>query len=337
MSETIDTRKIDTGLRSGKEQAEAEERRMERILSRFNTTLKMVRDWKGPINNKPLTLEVESQSPPTPKETGSPPPTPMVRLGTSTFAGPITEQGKKEGYGKAQEFGSLLKDTEELCPVVAQHLAEIMNKKQIVMKGYPRKPFEQSLTFVFTDKVSAPLFDGATARIALPIHKKDSDPKEPADPLDLVDGLIFETCNMEMLQTFDTLSKEKIKSLTPPKGEVAPENPVSLKQYGRDKSDGEAKSTIKDCELKLEMLKSGAPLAKQGKRNIASLFGTLMAQRNSPVASLEDIIESEEEVNKLLTDRRDVIFERLGARIDRRCRRPLTLPQRRSLDARVNA
>lgn len=316
-----ESNETETRLRSSKEQAEAEERRLERHLSRWKTTPQTVRDWKAPINNKPLTLPtgVGSPLPPPPMRTGGPPPptgdvsppTPMQTGGgvTSTLAGPLTAQGKQQNYGKAEEFGALLDQTEKMCPVVAQHLAEIMAKKHVVMKGYPRKPFEQTLSFVFTDKVEAPAFDSSTARIALPIHKKGSDPKEPADPLDLVDGLIFETCNMEMVQTFDALSKDRIKSLTPPSGEVAPEAPVPLKTYGRDKSDGEAKSTLKDCELKLEMLKSGAPLARQGKRNIASVFGTLMASRGKPVDGLDAIIEDDEALNKLVTERKDEIAE----------------------------
>jgi hypothetical protein len=73
MCESIETGTIETGLRSGKELAEAEERRLERHLSRWKTTPKTVRNWKAPINNKPLTLPTDTMTDGLPPEPTSGP------------------------------------------------------------------------------------------------------------------------------------------------------------------------------------------------------------------------------------------------------------------------
>jgi hypothetical protein len=65
-SGNIDTSTIETGLRTGKEQADLEEQRMRRLMERlkpFKTTPEVVTKWKAPINSKPLSLPEDTTPP----------------------------------------------------------------------------------------------------------------------------------------------------------------------------------------------------------------------------------------------------------------------------------
>ncbi len=74
MGESIETGTIETGLRGAKEQADAEERRLERALAPWKAAPpQTVRSWKAPINNKPLTLPASPAAaslPPSPPAVG---------------------------------------------------------------------------------------------------------------------------------------------------------------------------------------------------------------------------------------------------------------------------
>jgi hypothetical protein len=234
-----------------------------------------------------------------PKTTERPKRTPKPKepLPQSTTDGcrAVATSGEKSGYVGAKELDGLLLEAVENCPSLARHLGNTLG-------GAKRA------TIVFSD----------TAKDAFYSKTGDRDkgvpdnviilPKNGKTPLDLLDGLIFESCNAEIQSDYDDLTKDLFARIRTP----TPEKPtLSLLEYGKQKAEIESKAVLKDAQLKFALRDSGVEISYQGQRNLLAMLrvcketkgGTLEgfdAILDDPVALAKHLAENEDELGEFL-------------------------------------
>ncbi len=212
----------------------------------------------------------------------------------------IATSGEKANYEGAEELNAKLLDAVKKCPALAEHFGAIL--------GAPK-----SATVVFS----------TTAKDAFYSKTGDRDkgipdnviilPSTGKTPLDLLDGLIFETCNAEIQQSYDDLNKDLFARIRTPTEEKPP---LTLLDYGKQKAEIESKAVLKDAQLLFAASDGGVEIAYQGQRNLLAMLkvckerggGTLAdfdATLEDPVALAKALEDNKEELGKFLKDAND--------------------------------
>lgn len=303
MSDLIDTRKIETGLRGKEEQAEAEKRRMERVLSRFKTTLQEVEKWKAPINNKPLTLPVQQVQPEPLARKEPPAPRERVPLPDSTV-GALDKLSKitlGSGFAEAGKFNDLMLDAVSKCPELATHVGKTLDPN-----------LEQSVTVRFSETAKDCFWSKTGDKNSNPPvpDRNITLPSKGRTPDDLIDGLIFETCNAEIQPDYDALNSDLFARLRKPTQEKPP---LTLCDYGMAKAKIESKAVLKDAQLLQKAQESGIELAYQSNRNLLAMLRTCKEMSGGTVENYDTLLEdkkgiviylseNEKELSKFLSD-----------------------------------
>jgi hypothetical protein len=198
----------------------------------------------------------------------------------------ITEKANESGYSHAEQLGSLVKTGTEKCPALNSQFEQTFGEKKA--------------NLAFSAKVKNAEYDLKSNTIYLPFNK---------EPNDLLDGIIFETCNVGMQQEFEKLNKQRSETLKVEKGKFAPTNPISLRDFSRTKSDIEAMSTLKDCQIKTAMVTSGVPIALQGKKNIASVYRDLKKVNGETIPDFDELLKDEKALDQLIEKNQSEIKE----------------------------
>src|SRR5262249_37614933 len=146
-----------------------------------------------------------TQGPPPPPPPGPPPGkgrTPPS--GESKFARDLFDKRAKGGnYDRAGELNTRLEEALELCPPPAQHFGAILGND----KGAKIR-FSDTAKDAFYSKTGDRSKGVPDNCITLPNKGKS--------PLDLLDGLIFETCNAEIQMDYDKLNRDLFDRLKAP-------------------------------------------------------------------------------------------------------------------------
>src|SRR5262249_4508306 len=118
-------------------------------------------------------------------------------------------------------------------------------------------------------------------------------------PLDLLDGLIFETCNAEIQMDYDALNRDLFDRLKAP----TPEKPIlTLQDYGKQKAQIESKAVLKDAQLLYAAKQSGVEVAYQGQRNLLAMLRTALESAGKTLDNYETILDDPEALKKCLLE-----------------------------------
>lgn len=213
----------------------------------------------------------------------------------------LLKSAQQGGFPEAEAFAAMLGEALRDCPVLAEHLGRIL--------GDPAK----NVSIFFSDKAKDALFSKEGGGDAPP--NVIVLPKQGKSIVDLLDGLVFESCNAEIQDLFDTLDNDRNVSLrgTGVRNADPPSDPMPLQDYGRRKADVEAGTTIKHVQLVYAAAKAGVPMAYQGKRNTLAMLQTMLEMGDGGLQNYQEVLESEELLDDVLREHDLALGEFLGS------------------------
>ncbi len=179
----------------------------------------------------------------------------------------------------AREMDELLDEFSGASQKVRDHLTNIMSKCQISWRDVEDCEFEKPDTIV--------------------MPKTGEKSKSPGD---LVDGLLFETCNAEVNPEYDLLSNEfntKRRS----------DDPMTAMEYGRKKAEVEAKATLKQAQLLADARKNGVVLSNQGNRNLLAMLKSYRQSKGEELADYETLRDDPERLEAAITENLNELAE----------------------------
>ena len=197
----------------------------------------------------------------------------------------------KSGYTGAEALGRDMSNALDKCPALEKHMGEIFG-----VKGAPTLVFSDTAKDAFYNKTGDRQKGIPDNIIVLPKGK-------PAP--DLMDGLIFETCNAEIQKEYDTLNKDLTARLQNNSTQPA----LTAADYGNQKATIEAKAVLKDTQLKFAMLSDGVPPAYQGQRNLLAMLQTCRSMKGATLEDAEAIIEDPVRLAKCLEENKAELGE----------------------------
>lgn len=220
---------------------------------------------------------------------GGDPVRPELTEETTKACTAIATSGKKANYGDAEVLDAKLLDAVEKCPALAKHFGDIL--------GAPK-----SATVVFS----------ATAKDAFYSKTGDRDkgipdnviilPSQGKTPLDLLDGLIFETCNAEIQQDYDDLNKDLFARIRAPSEDKPP---LTLLDYGKQKAQIESKAVLKDAQLLFAASDSGVEIAYQGQRNLLAMLKVCKEQGGGTLEKFDETLDDPDALAKVLAENKE--------------------------------
>lgn len=163
------------------------------------------------------------------------------------------EIGNRFGAERPADAPEVMRRLETLndsCPQVAAHLNRILTAGGTSIRFSPNA----------TDAYYTPL---SMAEHGVPKNTIIL-PKNGKAPVDLIDAMIFESCNAEIQPAYDALNRRMFDSLD--------RAPVQSRAYGREKAGIEAGATLKDAQLLCEMRDKDVEVAEQGNRNLLAML-----------------------------------------------------------------
>ena len=134
-------------------------------------------------------------------------------------------------------------------------------------------------------------------------------PSKGKTPLDLLDGLIFETCNAEIQQDYDDLNKDLFARLRAPTPEKPP---LTLLDYGKQKAEIESKAVLKDAQLLFAAAESDVEIAYQGQRNLLAMLKVCKETGGGTLDDFDTILEDPVALKKCLDDHKEELGKFLG-------------------------
>ena len=207
----------------------------------------------------------------------------------------VTRKAAESGYAGAEALGAALADVLEKCPAVADHFSNILTGP-----GATVLRFSDTASDAFYSKKGDPSAGVPDNCITLAKGKPASD---------MLDALIFESCNAEFQKDYDALNKD----LTKPLQNNAAEPALGAQEYGRMKLAIEAKTILKDAQLKFAMQTDGASPAYQGQRNMFAMLESAMKLKGTPIADAKAIMDDPERLAAYVKTNEKVLGEFLRA------------------------
>lgn len=148
-------------------------------------------------------------------------------------------------------------------PMIFDHFSQILSPD--------RQPL---INIVFDSKKASAFYDTDKKSIILPTI---------GTPTDLLDALMFESCNAEFSNEYKTLRDAFYKSWPSTSTAKISHPPMPLEEFGRQMVTIESKSVFKHAQLAYALSQSGFELTEQANRNLISVLNIYLQARGQSV------------------------------------------------------
>ncbi len=199
-------------------------------------------------------------------------------------------------FAEAGKFNDLMRDAVSKCPELAAHIGNTLGDPMVATVR-----FSETAKDCFWSKTGDRLKGVPDRTVTMPSKEKT--------PIDLLDGLIFETCNVEIQPDYDTLNRDLFARLRTP----TPENPpLTLCDYGMAKAKIESKAVLKHAQLLQKSRESGVELSHQSHRNLLAMLKTCKERSGGTVENYDSLLDDEEGIVSYLSENEEELGKFLG-------------------------